>query len=84
MIFGKTYERQRQEESEKAKKRIFGIKKFAWYPVQLRSGNFIFCDWYYEYSSGSLDSFSNYYEVDSSDKRRYASPSDDYVCYYKR
>ena len=49
MIFGKTHAQRRRAEQLDAIRKIHGIKKFAWRPVKLTSGQYAWLVPYYEY-----------------------------------
>lgn len=51
MIFGSTHaQRKRRKQLDEIKK-IYGAKKFAWFPIQLASGRYAWLVTYYEYSA---------------------------------
>jgi hypothetical protein len=50
MIFGKTWRHKRRERNLRAVEKIYGLRKFAWLPTQLSSGQYAWLVPYYEYS----------------------------------
>ena len=53
MIFGKTTNEQYEETQTRCLTSAIGKKKFAWLPVELESGEYIWLDLYYSFSSVS-------------------------------
>lgn len=52
MIYGKTFEEQELIDQEIIKNKINGIKRFAWFPVSLKTGKMLWLQYYYRYYHG--------------------------------
>ena len=54
MRFGKTEAEKAMKEQEKIVLKICGIKKFAFFPVRLKDGTYVWMEYYYSYYHGAV------------------------------
>lgn len=86
MIFGKTKDQQEKIQSQQAKEKIFGKKKFAFLPVELVDGRFIWLSFYYVYHNGHYDILTKKFSLVNEDSDGYVrlERNMEYVCLYDR
>jgi len=69
MIFGKTYVEQKTDRDADRERKMQGVKKFAFMPVELVDGRWVFFQFYYRYYSGGHEVYSNF--LDRNDSHKY-------------
>jgi hypothetical protein len=61
MIFGKSYKEKKRAEQEDIKAKINGVEEFAWLPVRLANGKWIWLQKYYAYYHGGVYENGQYF-----------------------
>ncbi len=62
MILGKSFEQQRRAQLIKDRVRARGLRKFAWWPVQMNDGRWVWFSHYWEYLRLSWSAISGFSE----------------------
>lgn len=85
MIFGMTHEQRIIANSEKAKPYIKGIRRFAYWPVELQDGRYVWLEPYWQYTMGTWSEdggfrhYPKYEEGGGTHTINYLDQSDDYI-----
>jgi hypothetical protein len=86
MIFGKSDEQKYREEQLEIREQIYGVKRYAWWPfTKLDNGQYIWRQYYWEYSHGSINAegklslWSNSSDSFSAITKKYTDQSIDHV-----